>query len=237
MKLKLIHTVKCIMETTKKPSRKSSNKSSGAKIESAYIEYLLTNGKEPSSVFKFCLDLGISENDFYTQFGSFEAIESKIWKGFIDKTITRLQNDKSYAAFSVREKILGFYYTLFQELKANRSFVLFQLQPFRKIELVPSYLKEFKKSFESYFENLLTEGKSSGEVAQRPYLDKRYPQLFWMHLGFILLFWKEDSNADFERTDAAIEKSLNLAFDLIGKGALDSAVDFAKFIYQSKVHF
>lgn len=223
------------METTKKSPKKSTAKSSGPKIESAYVEYLLTEGKQPASVFKFCLDLGIKESDFYTQFGSFDAIESKMWKGFIDKTIKRLTGDKSFGAFSVREKILAFYYTLFEELKANRSFVLFQLQPFRKIELLPSYLKEFKKTFESFFETILSEGKGNGEVAQRPFLDKRYPQLFWVHLGFILLFWKEDSSPDFEKTDAAIEKSVNLAFDLIGKGALDSAIDFAKFMYQSKL--
>lgn len=224
------------METTKKSSRKSGSKNSAVKIESAYVEYLLTEGKQPASVFKFCLDLGIKESDFYTQYGSFDAIDSKIWKGFIDKTIARLTSDKSFGSFNVREKILAFYYTLFEELKANRSFVLFQLQPFRKIELVPSFLKEFKKSFETFFESVLNEGKGNGEVAQRPYLDKRYPQLFWIHLGFILLFWKEDSSADFEKTDAAVEKSLNLAFDLMGKGALDSAIDFAKFIYQSKIH-
>ena len=50
----------------------------------------------------------------------------------------------------------------------------------------------------------------------------------------MLKFWKDDSSADFEKTDAAVEKSVNLAFDLIGKGAVDSVVDFAKFLYQTK---
>ena len=78
-------------------------------------------------------------------------------------------------------------------------------------------------------------GKGNGEIATRPVLDKRYPQLFWLHLGFILIFWKEDSSAGFEKTDAAIEKSVNLAFDLIGKGAVDTAIDFGKFLYQNKI--
>jgi hypothetical protein len=78
------------------------------------------------------------------------------------------------------------------------------------------------------------DGKTRGEVAARPYLDKQYPALFWFHLGFVLLFWKDDDSAGFEKTDAAVEKSVNLAFDLIGKGALDTAIDFAKFIYQTK---
>jgi len=53
-------------------------------------------------------------------------------------------------------------------------------------------------------------------------------------MGFLLVFWKEDESPGFEKTDAAVEKSVNLAFDLIGKGAVDSFIDFAKFLYQSK---
>jgi hypothetical protein len=120
-------------------------------------------------------------------------------------------------------------------LKSNRSFALLQLKGHRKPEIVPVFLKEFKSAFEAFVGSILTDGKSKGEVAERPYLDKRYPQLFWVHFGFLLLFWKDDDSPDFEQSDAFIEKSVNLAFDLIGKGAFDSAIDLVKFLYQSKV--
>lgn len=223
------------METTRKPSKKTESKASEQKITAAYIETVLTQGTRPVSVYKFCLDLGIKEEEFYNLFGSFEGLEASIWKGFITRTINRLQSDKAYHTFLTREKVLAFYFTLLEELKANRSYVIFQLDNSRKLELVPEYIKGFKAEFESYFESTLNSGKGSGEVAARPILDKRYPQLFWLHLGFILLFWKQDSSPGFEKTDAAIEKSVNLAFDLIGKGAVDSAVDFAKFLYQNKI--
>lgn len=222
------------METTKKSARKTGGKITEDKIRTSYINHLLTQGARPASVYKFCLDLGIREDEFYNYFGSFDSVEKHIWKEFIDKAINRLKADDSYNSFSTREKVLAFYYTLLEELKQNRSFILFQLEHSRKPELVPDYIKGFKTSFESYFETTLMEGKGNGEVANRPILDKRYPQLFWLHMGFILLFWKEDDSPGFERTDAAIEKSVNLAFDLIGKGAVDSAIDFAKFIYQTK---
>ena len=51
----------------KKNIQKVCNKISADKIQSAYIEYLLTNGKRPVSVYKFCLDLGIKEDEFYQQ--------------------------------------------------------------------------------------------------------------------------------------------------------------------------
>ena len=223
------------METAKKTTRKSGSKVSEDKIRSSYIEFLLVNGKRPASVYKFCLDLGIKEDEFYNLVGSFDGLEKHIWKGFIDKTINRLKGDAAYSGYTAREKILAFYYTLLEELKQNRSYVIFQLENSRKPELIPEYIKAFKATFEAFFESTLNEGKGKGEVANRPVLDRRYPQLFWLHMGFILFFWKEDGSAGFEKTDAAIEKSVNLAFDLIGKGAVDSAIDFVKFLYQNKL--
>lgn len=225
------------METTKKSRTTRATKTSGAssdRIRAAYVDYLLTQGKQPASVYKFCIDLGIKEEAFYSNFGSFDAIEKDIWSGFITKTVSRLRSDKAFATFTSREKILSFYYALLEELKNNRSFALQQLGTFRKPELTPSYLKDFKRVFEDFISGTLNEGKTNGEVGTRPYLDKIYPQLFWMHLGFVLLFWRNDDSAAFEQTDAAVEKSVNLAFDLIGKGAIDSAFDFAKFLYQTK---
>ena len=222
------------METTKKSTRKSSTKASDEIIKSAYVEYLLTEGQKPVSVFKFCLDLGIKEEEFYSHFGSFEGLEKAVWQGFIDKTVSTLEKDKGFVSFTSREKILTFYYALVEVLKANRSFILLQLEGHRKLEIIPGFIRDFKSAYEKFIESTLTAGKTQGEVASRPFLDKRYPQLFWLHMSFILLFWKEDNSPGFERTDVAIEKSVNLAFDLIGKGAVDSAIDFAKFLYQMK---
>jgi hypothetical protein len=222
--------------TAKKSTRKSTAKASDSGIASAYVEFLLENGKRPASVYKFSIDLGITENEFYDEFGSFGGLERTIWNSFLHRTLDRLNADKSFSSFTAREKLLAFYYTFFEELKSNRSFVLIQLQNRNRLEIIPEFLKDFRKSFENFVDSILKTGKANGEVANRPYLDKSYPELFWMHMGFILLFWRDDSSAGFQKTDAAIEKSVNLAFDLIGKGAVDTAFDFAKFLYQTKIN-
>lgn len=223
------------METKIKKPAKGTSKNSSVKIPSAYVSYILDHGAKPASVFKFCSENGISENEFYTHFGSFDGVEKHIWKNFIHTTIQRLKADKAYPGFSSREKILAFYFTFFEGLKSHRSFILVQMSNYHRIEIVPEFLKDFKSEFESYIRDVLTEGKTNGEIANRPLLDKSYPVLFWMHMGFLLTFWKDDNSAGFEQTDAAIEKSVNLAFDLISKGAVDAVIDFAKFMYQTKV--
>jgi AcrR family transcriptional regulator len=220
------------METAKKSKAKKASPSAATTIENAYREYLLTEGKKPASVFKFCKDNGMTESEFYQHFGSFEAIEKSIWQGYVDTTRHRMAEDKAYTQFTAKEKILTFYFSLAELLKLDRSFVLMQLKSVKNPATTPSFLKGFKASFEEWIEGVLNEGKSTGEIATRPFIDKRYHILFWMHLIFILQFWSHDESANFEKTDAAIEKSVVLAFDLIGKGVLDNALDFGKFLYQ-----
>lgn len=219
----------------KKSTRKTSATITPDQLREAYVQHILNFGHRPPSVFKFCTDLGITEEVFYDQYGSFDGIERAIWNKFINDTTDRLLADDSYGGFSSREKILAFYFTLFEELKQSRSFVLIQLQNRNRLEMVPEFLKGFKSSFEKYIVSVLETGKAAGEVAKRPYLDSRYPGLFWVHTAFLLMYWRDDNSVGFQNTDAAIEKSVNLAFDLIGKGAVDSVIDFAKFLYQTKV--
>ncbi len=220
------------METSKKSKGKAANTSEET-IRAAYRKYVLTHGKQPASVFSFCEGLGMPEDEFYTQFGSFESLEKSIWTAYATQVRERLLADENYAGFSAREKILSFHFTLAEMLKADRSFVLLQLKSWKNPAQLPVFLKGFKTIFDDWIKGVITQGIQNGEVAKRPLLDQRYDGLFWLHLMFILQFWSHDESANFEKTDAAIEKSVNLAFDLIGKGILDNALDFGKFLYQS----
>ena len=46
----------------------------------------------------------------------------------------------------------------------------------------------------------------------------------------IYKFWLRDTSSDFEKTDAFIEKSVKLAIDLTNVPALDSIMDYGKFV-------
>jgi hypothetical protein len=57
-------------------------------IQSAYIDYVLTEGHEPQSVYLFAKKNEMTEEEFYRFFGSFEAVEQNIWTDLIRRTIT-----------------------------------------------------------------------------------------------------------------------------------------------------
>ncbi|VXD10374.1 AcrR family transcriptional regulator [Marinoscillum sp. 108] len=219
------------MEKTATKTRKKSLSQEDFKL--AYMDHVLTHGSNPASVFAFAKDLKSTEAQFYSYFNSFKALERTIWSDWFAQTIKTIEEDPAYAEYTVREKLLGFYFTWLEILKNNRSFVLKRFEEISRKELNPYFLEGVQPHFKSYVNDLVTEGKDTTEVAERPFTNQ-YEKAFWLHFLFITRFWVNDDSSDFEKTDAAIEKSVNLAFDLVGKGPLDSMLDFAKFLFQNK---
>lgn len=143
------------------------------KIVNAYIKYLLINGKNPESVYIFCEKQGTTEADFYREFSSFETLQKELWNDFIVTTISTLRVTPEYADYSVREKLLSFYYTFMEVLKQNRSLVLYFFQKQNKHDIIPSFLKNARKSYLDFVGVLVEEGLQNGEFKKRPYLSEK----------------------------------------------------------------
>ena len=222
-------------KSTKKKTTATKAKVSKTTLLKKYKEHVLTHGVEPRSVFTFAQELGISETEFYTHYSSFEAIQASIWEQFIDDTIVGIKKDQPYKEYTNRERLLAFYYTLIERLKQDRSFVKYTVQgKLKRPELYPTFLKGFRTSFMEYAESLINDGYDEKEIVKRPLLSDRYKDGMWLQLIFIIGFWLKDDSEAFEKTDAAIEKSVNLSFELMGHGPLDLMIDFGKFLYQNK---
>jgi len=219
----------------KTKSTKSETKETdiSSKISSAYIDFILTNGKKPVSVYEFVKILKIDEQEFYKFHTSFDSLEKSIWAGFIQSTLESLSVSQEYDTFPVKEKLLSFYYTYVEVLKKNRSFISVSMNNGPEM-LWNNTLSKARDLFKVYVSDLLSEATVSGEVMKRPYISDKYPEALWLQLLFVTRFWIKDDSVGFEKTDAAIEKALKVSFDLMGPGALDSLVDMAKFLYQNK---
>jgi hypothetical protein len=221
------------META--PAKKTTKKDQRKIIIEGFINHVLEYGVEPKSVFKFVKELKMKEEEFYTHFTSFESIKSAVWVAIFDVTLSQVESQEVYKEYSVREKFLSFLFTWIEELKKNRSYLLSLYQDkANSFKSLPTDTKEFKVKFKDFASELILEGKETSEIASRPLITERYDEALWLQVAFVFRYWLDDRSPRFEKTDAAIEKSVNLAFDLMGKSALDSFLDFAKFLYQTK---
>ena len=97
------------------------------KILSHYTDHVLAHEAYPKSVFKFCQTAGMEEKDFYSVFGSLDAVREYIWEAFFINTMSVLEKDKNFKKVGRKEKLLSFYFTFFELLLLNRSYVLFAL--------------------------------------------------------------------------------------------------------------
>ena len=196
---------------------------------SAYVDYVLEEGKEPASVFKFAKSLNAKEGDFYQEFSSFRYLESFIWRSMLNDTLETLNNDPDYAGYDARQKGLAFFYTFFEHAKQNRSFMMARF-PRGACAFRSKALCSLREGYTEYAENLLLGGQNDGSVADRGRANEVYPKVSLAHFFFVIEGFLEDDSAAFERTDALIEKSVNLGFDLVGTQIIDSAIDFLKFV-------
>ncbi|TDQ18534.1 AcrR family transcriptional regulator [Algoriphagus boseongensis] len=221
------------METT--TSKKSVKKDYKKLILEGYVNYVLEHGNEPPSVFKFAKELKMKEEDFYTYYTSFDSIKSSIWVSILDATIASIESQEVYAGYTAREKFLSFLFTWIEELKKVRSYLLVLYgDKLKSARALHADSADFKSKFKEFANDIVSAGKESEEIASRPYVSEKYDEALWIQAAFIFRFWLGDKSPRFEKTDAAIEKSVNLAFDLMGKSALDTFLDFAKFLYQNK---
>lgn len=195
-----------------------------------FVRFSLENNRLPQSAYELCKFLETKEESFYESYSSVGALAQEIWKSWFDTTKNQIQTDEQYQNFSVREKLLAFYYTWLENLKSYRSFVEIAMQT--KNFCSREQYRAFKESFKIFAQELLNEALETGEVQNRNILNQSYPEILWWQVMYLLNFWLKDTSQGFERTDAAVEKAVNLFFDLTGKTFLDSLVDFAKFNFQ-----
>ncbi len=95
------------------------------------------------------------------------------------------------------------------------------------------HLSSLRKLFKAFATELIEEGNS-----EKPSYLQHPPQIFseaaWVQLGFLLKFWMEDTSKAFEKTDQAIEKSVQTAFDVFDNTPVSTLIDFGKFLWKEK---
>jgi AcrR family transcriptional regulator len=202
-------------------------------IVSSFMDSTLLNENYPMSVYNFCKNNDIEEKTFYKYFGSFDAVKKMIWKSFYDNAISLLKKDKDFRDSTPKEKLLSFYYTFFEILFLNRSYILFVLSKEQKILNKISDLKILRVNFKAFATELIEEGNiEKPSYLQHP--PKIFSEAAWVQLGFLLKFWVEDTSESFEKTDQAIEKSVQTAFDVFENTPLSTLIDFGKFLWKEK---
>lgn len=204
------------------------------KIVELYMNTVLLNGT-PKSVYSFALENKFDETEFYSFFSSFEALEKQIFAIFCLKTNELLIKNQEYQSYDSKSKLLSFYYTFFEILTANRSYVFNQLKQNKNKLQSLKLLSHLKKEFTDFINReIFIDSVDLKNEKINKIRDKGVAEASWLQLLFTLQFWLEDESPSFEKTDIFIEKSVKASFDLKDITPVQSVFDFAKFLWKEK---
>ena len=221
------------MATTKKTNAtKKAPKLTAEAVMTMYMEYVLEHGHRPASVFKFCKEHNIDEGAFYNFYGSFQGIREAIWVAFYENTVAVLHKNQEYTTYPNREKMLSFFYTFFEILTANRSYVLFALQEQKDQLKSLAQLRDLRLKVREFASDLIEQSneEKSSRFTKNPV--SIFSEGAWLQTLFLMKYWMDDNSARFEKTDVAIEKSVNAIFDVFNTTPLESVLDFGKFLFK-----
>lgn len=213
---------------------KKTTKNRADLIIDAYMNHILEEGEAPKSMYKFAKSIKLKESEVYEHFTSFDAIDLHVYRSFFERTIALLNKDKTYKSYDAKDKLISFYFTFFELLKVNRTYVVSSLEMSENKLRNLKKLSELRDGFKEYVNGL---GISKVDLKQ-PKLEKiqsmGISEFAWNQLLVTLAFWINDTSAGFEKTDIFIEKGINTWFEVMRIEPLESIIDLGKFLIREK---
>ncbi|MDE0772367.1 MAG: TetR family transcriptional regulator C-terminal domain-containing protein [Salibacteraceae bacterium] len=202
-------------------------------ILTAYMQHILEHGKRPKNVFLFAKELKISEQEFYQYYANFEILEQEVFTTFFTNTLELLHKNKDYEAFDAKNKLLSFYFTFFEIMNRNRSYIIHELGK-EKMESMKT-IAPLRKHFKDFIDDLEIDSVDFVQENLNRIKAKSLSEIAWAQLLFTIKFWKEDTSPGFEKTDVFIEKSINTTVDLVASKPFEGLIDLGKFLFKEKM--
>ena len=205
------------------------------KIVSLFMQQSLEQNEKPKSVYSFAKANNFTEAELYPHFGAIESIEKEIYSQFLEQTIELLNNYKDYEYYDMKGKMLSFYFTFFEMLTANRSYVVLSLTENKNQIKNLTQLSKLRTGFKDFVTSIITDEYRLKQERFQNIQEKALQESAWFQLLLTIKFWLDDTSASFEKTDIYIEKSVKASFELMNTAPLESLLDFGKFIFKEKI--
>ncbi len=202
-------------------------------IITLYMEDVLENELEPKNVFSFCKKHSIEETTFYSYFGSIKALKQRIWIKFLENINTVIENNDEFDNYSEKDKLLTYFFSLFEVFTLNRSYIVYTLEAEKNSFKNCIQLKDFRKSFKQFIESKIESPIKNEKIAN--FTTPVMSEGVWIQFLFILKFWIDDTSPNFEKTDILIEKSITTSSLFLDSKPLESLFDLAKFLFKEKM--
>lgn len=201
-------------------------------IISYYMNDVLEDNHNIKNVYVFCKNNQIDEADFYSFYGSLNDVKESIWVKFFENAVTTIEKDENYFSYTNKNKLLTLYFTMFEILTLNRSYVVYSLEENKEGMKNVKQLKQLRNRLKDFVVDIMETSTSENENKVAKIAQPVFSEGAWIQFLFILKFWLDDKSRGFEKTDIIIEKSVNTVVDLLDTKPLENLIDLGKFLWK-----
>ncbi len=199
-----------------------------------YTEFVWLNNREPNSIAEFCTYAKIDPVEFKVAFQQLKGIKQQLLTTVFEDVWERVEKAAEENEYSPREKCLALFFTLIEGLSEYRDY----LQTSYSLKEVGALVEDwrpFNKLFVSKTQYFQQNDRINWLREKLP--NKLTDEINSLLLGWNYVFrvWLADESEDKATTDAAIEKTIHLYFDLSENKQFEKVIDFGKFIATTKV--
>ena len=146
-----------------------------------------------------------------------------------------MQKDENYDNYPNKNKLLSFYFTIFEILTLNRSYVMYSLMENKEGMKNMKDFKGFRNQLKDFVKDIMDTSTTENQGRVSKITKPIFSEGAWIQFLFILKFWMDDTSKSFEKTDIIIEKSVNTVVDLLETKPLENLFDLGKFIWKEKM--
>jgi Tetracyclin repressor-like, C-terminal domain len=168
---------------------------------------------------------GITVAQLQEMFATPVEIGQKAWNDVLAGIQKQLGASETYQNYGVREKMIAYFFSLFEALGPDRAFVQ---ATYCKTEVT----SEYKAGFKAHNNTLIQEGLAMSELVDRLGTSRYYTDLLWALHQQLVNFWLDDTSPDYTATERAIEIYSKLPLELMAPNLIDSTIETVQFAFE-----
>ncbi len=97
-----------------------------------------------------------------------------------------------------------------------------------------NHLEETRRLFTDMVVDMLDAAIEAGEIPDQPYREL-LPRLFWDYMNGILGYWLRDTSEGFANTSQVVDRSMELAANILQQGMVGKLLDLASFLFRTHI--
>jgi len=201
----------------------------------AAVDVISEKGFRSASMREIANRAEVGDATIYNYFPSKEKLLYGYCEHVQSRVIEQLKAIDDFHEYTLQEQLHQFVELQLQTWLPAREF-LKEVYEQTFVSPVAGYerMQATRELFSSTIIELLDAAIEAGEIPDQPYREL-LPRLAWDYMNAVLAYWLQDDSDQFSNTTQVVDRSVEIAFQLLKGGLIGKSIDLVSFLFRSHV--